>query len=294
MSAPDGGGGPVIRVGIVGVENSHVDHIIAALNGRDREITDARVVGLAGPPDDRMSALLQAGGIEHRVDQPSELLDLADVLVVDDRHGGLHREHAMPFLRAGKPVYVDKPLACSVADGTVMTEAATASGALLTSYSTMRWVPELTALATALPGLGELQSVTTTGRADPTSEYGGVFFYGIHPVDVALRLAPGAISDVRVRQTPGALVLTFAAGSVAVTVNLVRPDAEGAVGFHALAVGSHGVIASELPAKGNYVRHALTAFLDMVRTGVPPVSPTDLLRPIEVLEQVQKHLDGTS
>lgn len=282
-----------MRIGIVGVENSHVDHIIAALNAEDDD-PDARVVALAAPDDERTAALLASGGIEHRVDEVDDLLPLADVLVVSDRHGGRHLAHALPFLETGRPVYVDKPLACSVEDARAMTAAAAESGALLTSYSTMRWVPELTGLVDRLPSLGALRVVTTTGSAATDSEHGGIFFYGIHAVDVALRLAPGAVDDVRVERLDGAVVLTLMAGGTWVSANLVQRDETGAVPFHALAVGRHGVAAAGLSTAGNYVRPALQAFLDMVRSGRPPISDDDLLRPIEVLAEAQRQLGRTA
>lgn len=280
-----------MRIGIVGVENSHVNHIIAALNV-EQLAADTAVTALAGPDDARTAGLLETGDIKHRVDTVEELLEHADALVVSDRHGDLHREHALPFLTAGRPVYVDKPLACSVADARAMLDAAREHGALLTSSSTMRWVPELADLESRLGEIGELQTVITTGAADPDSEYGGIFFYGIHAVDVALRLAGGPISDVRTERTGNAVLISLRAGGTAVRVNLVRADADGQVPFHAVEIGRHGLLGSALSTAGNYVWPALAGFLEMVSTGKAPIEDTDLLRPIEVLAQVAQQLDG--
>lgn len=75
-------------------------------------------------------------------------------IIGTDRHGGLHRAHAVPFLAEGLPVFVDKPLACTEADALAIVAAAREYDAPLTSSSAVRWVPDtdkLAAEAASLP-----------------------------------------------------------------------------------------------------------------------------------------------
>ncbi|MBA2452353.1 MAG: Gfo/Idh/MocA family oxidoreductase, partial [Chloroflexia bacterium] len=50
----------------------------------------------------------------------------------------LHAEHALPFLKRGLPVFIDKPLAISLEDCGQLIATANANGAFLTSFSSMR------------------------------------------------------------------------------------------------------------------------------------------------------------
>jgi predicted dehydrogenase len=274
-----------VRVGIIGTENSHVDHIIEYLNV-ERRAGETRVVAISGGPSERNEKLRATGQLERLVDAPTDLLGLVDAVIITDRHGGLHREHAVPFLAEGLPVFVDKPLACTEADAWAIVAAAREHDALLTSSSAVRWVPDTDALAEQAASLGALQTVITTGPADPDSEYGGIYFYGIHAVDVALRLVPGPVGDVRVERVADTLVATTEVGGVRVVIQLVRPDADGRVPFHGMVVGRHGIATRDLTLGKSYVEPGLRAFLEMVETGRPPIEYDDLVRPMQILDRI--------
>src|SRR5690242_13046878 len=105
----------MLRIALVGTENSHAREIIRHLN--THPISDAaRIVALVGADDEHNQALLAAGNITRLVPTSQELIGSVDALIVTNRDGALHRGHAVPFLDAGLPVWVDKPLAASTAD----------------------------------------------------------------------------------------------------------------------------------------------------------------------------------
>lgn len=282
-----------MRVGIAGTESSHVDHIIDYLNV-DNARPGIRVTALAGGAEDRSQVLCRKGGIDCVVPDVTAMLEVADILIVTARHGATHRDLALPFLEAGRPVLVDKPFACSVADGEAMLQAAEKHQTLVTSYSTLRHLPATETLAAELQTIGPARSVITTGPADETSEYGGIFFYGIHPVDVALRLTPGPVGQVRTERVGESIVASATVGDAQVTINLIKPGPDGPVPFHALVVGRGGIAASELRTEGNYSAHGLAAFLDMIEGTVPSLSRDELLRPIALLEAVDRALTGVA
>jgi predicted dehydrogenase len=280
-----------MRIGIIGTENSHVDHIVDHLNTKDRG-GDARVTALSGGASERNELLRAKGSVEHIVDGPADLLGLVDAVIITDRHGGLHRAHAVPFLEQGLPVYVDKPLACSVEDAEAIIAAARDHDAPLTSYSAVRWVPDADAVAAEAAGLGAPQVVVATGPADPESPYGGIFFYGIHPVDTALRLAPGPLGGVRAERAGATVTATARAGDIRVVVNLVLPAGSAQVPFHAMVVAREGIAQRTLALGEDYVVPGLETFLEMARTRKPPLAYEDLLRPVRFLEEVATALHG--
>src|SRR5690606_32360986 len=87
-----------MRVGIIGTENSHVDHCVTYLNVEQRQGADTKVVALAGGDTERNRKLKEMGNIDELVDEPADLLGRVDTVIVTDRDGALHREHAVPFL----------------------------------------------------------------------------------------------------------------------------------------------------------------------------------------------------
>lgn len=252
----------------------------------------ARIVALAGGDTERNRLLAERGAIPHVVEQVEDLLDLADALIITDRHGGLHREHASPFLTRGRPVYVDKPLACSVADADAIVEQARAHDAPLTSSTPLRWLPELDALEReTVSELGSIHAVIASGPADPSSEYGGIFFYGIHSADVALRLAQGPIGDVHVEESGDLLIASGLVGQTHVTINLLRPNGNSYTSFHVSVIGERGIRSTALPTTGDFGGPALRGFIAMARTRQPPIPYEDLIRPIQFLEKAQVAFD---
>ena len=279
-----------MRIGIIGTENSHGDHIIDHLNVR-KAAGEARIVALSGGRSERNETLAGKGGIDQIVDQYTDLLGLVDAVIITDRHGGLHREHATPFLAEGLPVFVDKPLACTVEDAQAIIDTALAHDAPLTSSSALRWIPDTDALAARTELSGPPLVVVTSGPADPGSEHGGIFFYGIHPVDVALRLAPGEISAVRTDTTAGTVTASFTAGPTRVVVNFVKPVGGTQIPFHGLTITRDTVTEQTLTLAEDYCVPGLEAFLEMAKTRRPPICYPDLLRPIQVLESVARALE---
>lgn len=167
-----------------------------------------------------------------------------------------------------------------------MIDIALAHDAPLTSSSALRWIPDTDALVARTARGGQPHVVVTSGPADPDGEYGGIFFYGIHPVDVALRLAPGEISDVRTVTTDTTVTASFTAGGTRVVVNFVKPNNTHQIPFHGMALTQDTVVEQTLTLDAHYCVPGLAAFLEMARTGRPPIGYGDLLRPIEVLESV--------
>ncbi|WP_335936128.1 Gfo/Idh/MocA family protein [Streptomyces sp. PTD5-9] len=280
-----------MRIGIVGTDNSHVDHIVGHLNVR-RAGGDARVVALSGGRSRRNEELAAADGAIRIVDDPADLLGRVDAVIVADRDGARHRAQAIPFLTEGLPVFVDKPLARTVEDARAMTDAALAHDAPLTSSSALRWIPDAEALAARTARGGPPHLVVVSGPADPEGDHGGIFFYGIHPVDLALRLAPGEISGVRTDATDTTVTASFTAGGARVVVNLVKPTATRQIPFHGMTFTQDALVEQTLTLDAHYCVPGLEAFLEMVRTGRPPIDYPDLLRPVEVLEAVAAALSA--
>ncbi|MGI8483888.1 MAG: Gfo/Idh/MocA family protein, partial [Thermomicrobiales bacterium] len=187
----------VKKIGIVGSDNSHAIAYSKLVNGDLLMGGTARVVGIWGQDPARTQEVATAGQIETIVDTPDGLLGNVDVVFVVDRHGDLHASHALPYLEAGIPVYVDKPFAISLTDCRQMLDAAKGSGAFITSMSSLRITPETSALAEQAAEIGDIRAAQFAGPCDFGSEYGGPFFYATHVLEIALRLLGDEIESIR-------------------------------------------------------------------------------------------------
>jgi predicted dehydrogenase len=286
----------VRRIGIIGTENSHVDHFIRFLNTEQRHPGN-RVVALVGGATERNMALSETGGIELVVDRPGDLVGRVDAAIVSSRDGRHHRAHAEPLLDAGLPVLIDKPLAASVEDARAIIAAATRGKAPLVSCSALRFVPEVARLTDPRERVGRLRHLAIIGPADPDSEWAGLFFYGIHQVELAMQLlgdpeiAPGSLSVDVVRDRDTTVALTRV-GDVVLTFTFITPADGDRVPFQVVATGTRGVL-TESPTIGpDYNAPALARFIEACDRGRSPVSPHTLLSPIAVMAAVTEALTG--
>ena len=286
----------MLRIGLIGTENSHITHFTRFLNVEERH-PGARATALVGGDSPRNRELAELGGIDLVVDAPEDLGDQVDAGIVSTRDGGKHLAHARPLLEAGKPVLVDKPLAASVEDAQELLAIAQRTGAVLVSSSALRFVPEI-AHFSPTAHTGALRHLHVVGSADPDSEYAGLFFYGIHHVEAALEILgnpvvePGSL-EVAVHREGDTVVAHLVVQGVAVTLTFVTPGDGTKVPFHATAVTENAVIAHELTLSNDYNAPALAEFLTAVEHDRPSRSPAELLSPVVMLSAVAAALEGS-
>lgn len=284
----------MLRIGMIGTENSHITHFTQFLNV-DQRHPGVRAVALVGGRSERNLEIAELGEIEVIVDEPAELVDRVDAAIVSTRDGAKHLEHARPLLEAGKPVLVDKPLAASVADARELLAIAERNSALLLSCSALRFVPEIGHFVPT-EERGPLRHLHVIGPADPDSEYSGLFFYGIHHVEAALEILgnpavdPQALEVHAVRRGD-TVMATLRIADTEVTFTFVTPGADSRVPFHVTGIYQAAVVSRDLALGGDYNEPALTEFLTAVEAGSVSRSREQLLAPVAVLSTISSALE---
>ncbi len=265
------------RLGIVALESSHVDAYCRIFNLPEDEwhLDGARVVALCRQDNtrERIDELTAKFEVETVVDSPEALEPLVDGAMMLGRDGAQHCAQALPFLRAGKPCFVDKPFAHSLEDAALMIETAREHGAPITTSSSLRYAPELQGAAEQIAALGELRHCSLIGP-------GELFFYGIHLTDVLMRLmGPGveAVSDLR-EESIDLLSVTYGDGRSA-CLQVLRNTAYC---FTLRLVGTQGTLEIQPHDPRNYV-HQMQAFLGMLETGEEPVPEAEMLEAVKLL-----------
>jgi predicted dehydrogenase len=114
----------------------------------------------------------------------------------------LHREVALPFLAAGVPVLVEKPLARSVAEADSMIEAAARAGAPLAVGHTERFNPAVVAARPLIdnPRFIEVHRLGTF--PERSLDIDVVFDLMIHDLDVVLSLVKAEVASVEAVGVP--------------------------------------------------------------------------------------------
>lgn len=267
----------MIRLGIVSLESTHVDAFCRIFNSDPSEPTrleGATVVALCDQDNDpaRIAELQQRWRIEVVVRQPRDLLGMVDAVLLCARDGSRHLEQAEPFLEAGLPVFVDKPLALDLDDANEMIGLALDHGAPLMSASGLRYADELTA---ALDSLGD-EEVVHANLVGP----GELFFYGIHLSDMlAAIMGPGVQAVANVGEVEFDLMAVSFGDGRSASLQLLR---EAHARHHGTLFTAEGSVRFEIQSHTFYNR-LMQRFLAMVETGEPPIPYEEMIEAVAVL-----------
>jgi len=161
------GAGPPDALGIAGAELTHV---------------------WCDNPEDTQH-VAEAACIPNPVADPTDVIGKVDAVVIATDIGGEHVERARPFIEAGLPVFIDKPLTDNESDLRQFIDWWQAGRAIL-STSCMRYAREFIALRDELPAVGDPRLVVCTMAKSWER-------YGIHAVEAVYHLLePGGWRDV--------------------------------------------------------------------------------------------------
>lgn len=181
-----------LKAGIIGLDTSHAIAFSKTLNAKEPNpaVAGCRMVAAypKGSPDIAGSVSRVPGYIEEIkkldveiVDSIEELLKRVDVVFLETNDGRPHYEQLLPVLKAGKPCFIDKPIAASLTDAVAIFEAARKYKVPVFSSSSLRFGKN--SLAVRGGSLGKVSHCETTSPASLEPTHPDLFWYGIHGVE---------------------------------------------------------------------------------------------------------------
>lgn len=224
-------------------------------------IPGARVTHLWTDDPSEAPPIAEADFIDRVVDQPEEVIGEVDAVIISTDDGSDHVRRARPFVEAGLPVFVDKPLADNL-DDLAWFVAARKRGARILSSSALRYAPEVLELRRRLSELGELRWVSSFTAK--TWER-----YGIHALEAAYAITGPGYRWAQTSGLAGGDVVTLGHGEgVSVTLPAIH-DAYGSFGV-IQACGTTGHESLHFTHTYAAFRAQLVAFIDALKSGRDP------------------------
>jgi predicted dehydrogenase len=180
------------RVGIIGLDTSHSIAFTKALNSpssgpefggykvvaaypygsRDIESSFKRIPGYT--EDVKKLGVEISGSIE-------EVLKKSDVILLETNDGRPHLEQALQVLKAGKPLFIDKPVAASLSDVIAIYDASKQYKVPVFSASSLRYMESVQAVAKGK--VGKVLGADTYSPATLEKNHPDLYWYGIHGVE---------------------------------------------------------------------------------------------------------------
>jgi len=210
--------GKDIRVGIIGLDTSHVIAFTKLFNDpkASGELAGIRVVAAfpGGSTDipasrDRVEKFTQQMrdmGV-HIVGSIPALLPDVDVVLLESVDGRPHLEQARLVFEAKRPVFIDKPLAGSLVDAIAIAELGARHKVPWFSSSSLRFAPNLRK-ALSDPALGPVVGCDTWGPCPIEEHHPDLYWYGIHGVETLYTVMGPGCEWVKRTHTDGADVVT--------------------------------------------------------------------------------------
>ena len=269
------------RVGIIGLDTSHSVAFTNSLNAPNPapELKGFRVVAAypQGSKDIESSTKRIPGytedvkklGVEI-VTSIEELLKKVDVVLLETNDGRPHLEQALKVLKAGKPMFIDKPVGGTLSDTVAIYDAAEKYKVPVFSSSSLRYMESVQDVVKGK--VGAVLGADTFSPATLEKTHPDLFWYGIHGVEILFTvMGIGCMQVIRLNTNDTDIVVgTWKDGRVG-TFRGTR------TGLHDYGGTVYGVKANLPlgPFKG--YDGLLVQIIEFFKTGKPPVSPEETL-----------------
>ena len=280
----------MIRIGILGTDNTHADTFAAHFNLKTGKegAAGGRVVAVFGLDEARTLQVAERGKIPTIVKRPEHMIGLIDAAIVDFRHGSRHLRYARPMIQAGIPTFIDKPFAVSTADARAMVALARKHKVAITSFSTLRFGAGLDAFKKAVQAIGRVKALVMTGPGNARDPHDGFFFYAIHQVELMLEVFGNDVESARGVDNDGTLVASvrYRNGMIATIheTNAIHTP------FTAQAFGERAVAPYDSTSCPDSSLVATRTLVRMFKTGAMPLTLDELTVSTRVLVAIQQSI----
>ena len=207
-----------IRIGIVGVDSSHAPKMARIFNDANdpEHVPGARIACFfkGGSADLEMSrSRIDRFATEMRdkfgipsVPTIAEVIENSDAIMLLSVDGRVHLDQAREVIRAGKPLFIDKPLGGSLQDALAIVQLARQAHTPVFSSSSLRFAPEIQ--NARAPQLGPIRGAISFGPAPIEPTVPDLYFYGIHPVEALYAIMGSGCESVSRSYTEDTDVVT--------------------------------------------------------------------------------------
>ena len=195
-----------LKVGMIGLDTSHVSAFVQLLNDPSNEfhVPGVRIVKAfpGGSAKFSLSANRVEGFTNELKEAGIEIVDSLEALAGLDAYflesvdGDQHLEQFKVLANFGKPVYIDKPLACSYAEAKEIVELAKAKNVPLMSCSSIRYALGINDLKKEEDT--EIFACQAFGPMNLLDDYRDYFWYGIHSTEIVFAMLGKGCESVQV------------------------------------------------------------------------------------------------
>ncbi|MDD2284985.1 MAG: Gfo/Idh/MocA family oxidoreductase [Paludibacter sp.] len=277
-----------IRVGIIGLDTSHAPEFVKSLNAEISKPEYAGFKVVAAYPYGSKTIKSSYDRIPKYTEEVKkygvkisnsieEMLKEVDCVMLETNDGNLHLEQALLIFKAGKPVFIDKPIGANLAQAIAIYKMAEKYHVPLFSSSALRYSPDNQKLRKGEMGKVFGVDAFSPGRMEPS--HADLAWYTIHGVEIMYTIMGKGCESVQRTNTEGSdfIVGKWSDGRI----GTVRGIRDGMSSYGGLAITDKNVV----PA-GGYSGYdpLLVEIVQFFKTKVPPISKEETLEIFAFIE----------
>lgn len=270
----------MLKIGIIGTDggkaSGHAREVCGLIS---TGIYDAEITAIYG--DDEKETEEVASCCAHSpliTESVAEMAKICDAAMIMYRNGNRHAEYAAEFLKIGKPVFIDKPFTCTVADAAALIREARRTGAVICSGSCVTYAPAIKEVKAEMKKHGMIRSGYISFPLDNRPEYGGIHFYIHHLISQLLDIFEFWEVTVSARSVNGNMIVVADLGEYPVVMNC----AANTSGMHVGVYFKDGHSSMRNLCLDSCMRMQLESFIRAVKTGISEKPPEELLLSVKI------------
>lgn len=181
----------ITKLGIIGLDTSHVSAFTKYLNDPKRDGMKI-VAAYPGGSSDIESSYSRVPKFTEElkglkveiVDSIPDLLTKVDAVLLESVDGRPHLAQAIPVLKSGKPMFIDKPLAGTLADAIAIDMLAKKYNARWFSSSSLRFSADIHKYRTDEALRSSVRGADAWSPCSLEEHHPDLFWYGVHGVEI--------------------------------------------------------------------------------------------------------------
>ena len=204
------------------------------------------------------------------VNSMEQLLENVDVVLLTCIDGNKHLEQALPVLKAGKRLFIDKPFAGSLSDAYAIVEAAKYYNVPMFSSSSLRYIEGVKDIAEG--EIGKIIGAEAYSPAHIEEHHPDLFWYGVHGVEILFTIMGTGCKSVKRTFTENTDVVVGIWDDD--RIGCYRGIREGKGSYGGTVFGEKGIAVLGEYQSYNPLLEKITEFYS---TGIVPVSTDETL-----------------
>lgn len=278
-----------LKIGMIGLDTSHCPAFVKLLNdaGNEFHVPGAKIVkAFPGGSELFSSSISRVEGFTNELkelgveicDSIEAAAEGMDAFLLESVDGRQHLEQFKILAQYGKPVFIDKPLACCFADAKAIVELAKEKNVPVMTASAIRYGKGIDVLHDG----SKVESCEAFGPMALLDDYRDYFWYGIHSAETLYSFMGTGCEQVQTTSTDkiDVIVGAWADGRI----GTLRGNRVGANDFGCMLTIDGGTKFALVSGEVPYYAMMLKKIVPFFQTGVSDISVEESLEIIAFLE----------